>query len=407
MKISVNKKFQNSIYYWLLLLFVPIEAVGGVMANYGGGAVNAIGYIYRGTVILLFGKRILKKKNSRYLIASIILLLGILVNSVIRINSNLESDIMEFIRILYFESLVLGLVDLVRANKIPKAMLEMILKKSSILVMIIYAISLFFGKGLVTYTDAGTGYKAFFNSTNSLTIVLIILSSFHLMLFQRDGKKKDMIIYGIISVFLFLLGSKSGYFFWAMYLLYSYRPKSSIKYAKQIMLIAIVFPIGIYIFLNRFSTQINAIISRFIYFATSSSSNLEFLLSGRNNLLLSGWKGYLSNLNILDIVIGKGSYNMQIVIGQISNWGILKNVEMDFFDVFFCFGIVGLIVTYYLSIRTVLKGRKIRFDAEFVMFLMCIIFSVLGGHVFMDSFGSTIFALIIALNIQKKEMLYK
>ena len=104
-----NKRHtSSSLNYLLLLLFVPIDAVSGIMANYSNGMTNVIGYLYRAIIIIYNGKTIINKSYCEYFIALGILLLGVLLNDVVRINSNFRYDILLFIRLLYFVTICLG-----------------------------------------------------------------------------------------------------------------------------------------------------------------------------------------------------------------------------------------------------------------------------------------------------------
>lgn len=399
MKFKLKLRKNVPLIYWILLLFVPIEAISGIMANYGSGAINIVGYSYRGIIILLYARKFLKKKYMKFSILTLLTLVGVICNGFFRQYGSLSADMMLFIRLLYFETLCLGVADDALNRKLTTTMFEDIMDKSAYFVIFVYLLSFAFGGGLITYTDSNTGYKAFFNSTNSLTCVLIIISSFQVFMFLRDNKKRNLFIYIIISLFLFLLGSKSGIFFWGLYLLYSFWPRASTKYLKRIIGIAIVLPMGAYVLLNKFASQVQDIIKRFLYFQNTSDSTLQFLLSGRNSLLMYAWNEFKNKLTIVDVLHGKGATNMQVVLGKASAWGAVKNVEMDIFDIFFFYGLIGIGITYGLSFYLYNKKLKRPFDGKKLMFWICIMFSILGGHVYMDSFGSTIISLVVGLNL--------
>lgn len=401
MKIRLEIKILKNmpIIYWLLLLFVPVEAISGMMANFSMGTINIIGYSYRGIIIIYYLRKFLKRTYVKFALMTALVLFGVICNGIIRQYGDFSGDILMFIRLLYFESLCLGIADDVLIGRLNIDNIEDILNKSAYIIIGIYALSIAFGSGLTSYADSGAGYKAFFNSINSLTCVLIVLSCFQLYLFLENNKKIHIALYLVLTSFLFLLGSKSGIFFWGIYLLFSLWPQLSMKYIKRIAFIIIFIPIGAYVFLNKFSTQFQDIIQRLMYFQSTSKNNLQFLLSGRNSLFVYALNEFNQNLHIFDIVFGKGASNMQMLIGHISNWGMLKNVEMDIFDIFFFYGVLGVMITYWLVVYFYKNSFKRGFDGKKVLFWICIVFSILGGHIFMDSFGSTILSLIVGLNL--------
>lgn len=396
-KLEINRP----IIYWILLLFVPIEAISGITANFAIGTINFIGYSYRGIIIAYCSRKFLKKRYIVFSLTTVVVFLGIIYNGLLRPYGSLSNDIMMFVRLLYFETLCLGVADDALTGRLNSECIESIFNKSSCFMIIVYAISLITGRGLTSYLDGNSGYKALFNSVNSLTCVLIVLSGFQLFVFLRDNKLKHAFLYLTLTMFLFLLGSKSGIVFWAIYLLFSLRPRLSKKYAQKIIGVIVLVLIGMCVILNRFSNQIMVIIARFAYFQKTSDSTLQFLLSGRSSLLRSAWTVFKDNLNIFDVLFGKGASNMQILIGRVSAWGITKNVEMDLFDIFFFYGILGLAITYGLTFFLYRRKLKQSVNGKEILFWICILFSILGGHIYMDSFGSSILSLVVALNLSK------
>ena len=306
MKIRLEIKILKNmpIIYWLLLLFVPVEAISGMMANFSMGTINIIGYSYRGIIIIYYLRKFLKRTYVKFALMTALVLFGVICNGIIRQYGDFSGDILMFIRLLYFESLCLGIADDVLIGRLNIDNIEDILNKSAYIIIGIYALSIAFGSGLTSYADSGAGYKAFFNSINSLTCVLIVLSCFQLYLFLENNKKIHIALYLVLTSFLFLLGSKSGIFFWGIYLLFSLWPQLSMKYIKRIAFIIIFIPIGAYVFLNKFSTQFQDIIQRLMYFQSTSKNNLQFLLSGRNSLFVYALNEFNQNLHIFDIAFG-------------------------------------------------------------------------------------------------------
>ena len=380
-----------------MLLFVPIEAVGGIMANHLQGAINIIGYSYRGVIILYYSRKFFKKKYFAFAIFSMVLFFSVMYNYLDRQYSSIAFDFISFIRVMYFVTLCIGVADDVLSGKLNYKFIESILDVSAYFVIIVYLLSLVTGSGLTNYMESSSGYKAFFNSVNSLTLVLIILSGFQLYSFIIGRGIHHLILYIIISVNLLLIGSKSGIFFWGIYLLFSLTHRLSKKYISKVISLSLVLLFGVVVFASCFSSQIEAIIGRFMYFHDTSESNLQFLLSGRSTLLSCAYRVYSEEIGVFDVLFGKGVSNMQFLIGMESGWGIIKNIEMDFFDLFFSYGLVSIFVTYGLVIFLCRMRKSHSLNERKIMLLICIVFSILGGHVFLDSFGSTILSLVLGM----------
>lgn len=398
MKINFRVLSNKSIIYWLLLLFVPIEAINGILTNYGNVTINYIGYTYRAIIILYYFSKFRKKKYFGFFMLLTLGLFGIVCNSLVQSNTNFTYDLLLFIRILYCVTICIGVSDDVETNKLSSNDIYDIFDKSAYLLLIIYLISIILGSGFISY-NGESGYKAFFNSINSLTCVCVVLSGFQIYQFFLTNRRKHLVLYILISLCIFLLGSKSGIVFWIIYLIYTLCVNLSIKGLKKIFLSTVVILIGGVILSNYFADEMQAIVARFLYFQGASSSNVEFMLSGRSTLLTYGYEVFNEKLKLWNVIIGKGAYNMQYLIGNISHWGYLKNVEMDFFDLFFFYGISGIALTYGLVFVLYKKNCNTKWnDGRKILLIICLLFSFLGGHIFMDSFGSTVLSLTLALN---------
>lgn len=398
MKIKINK----SLEYWLLILFVPIEAVNGFLLAYSKMTYSPVGYVYRLLLILYFGKACLRKPYSKYLLYFVLLISGVFFNVIMQPYSSIAFDLGMILRILYSAVMCLGIYEMLRTKKVKIEILIKVLNDSSIVMIIVYFLSIVTGFGRSTYGDSG--YKACFNASNSLTIVLVILAGFQLTLFFINKKKSKLIYFMILSIFIFLTGSKSGIVFLILFTAYMLRPKVNKVFLRKLVIVAGITVTLYYLLSHKFDLQMQAIIYRMTYFLKNSNSTIEYALSGRNNLLMAGWDAYKDNFTIVSLFIGNGSYSMHILIGKLSGWGILKSIEMDFFDIFFCFGMMGILSTYFLAIKTAgLRDlRKYNISPVYFLFWMCIVFSILGGHVFMDSFASTLLGLLTAVAAYEK-----
>lgn len=392
MKIRINK----SIEFWLLVLFVPIEAINGLLLNYIGMSFSPVGYLYRIVLILFYVKYLLKSKYLKYLLAFILMITGVVINMVIHPYSSFGTDFGQLFRILYVIVLCIGIHEKIDTGRVSANTILGTIDTSAVFMIVIYLLSILTNSGITTYAEGG--YKAWFNASNSLTLVLVILSGVELTLYFQNKKKYNLIKFLIMDMFIFLAGSKSGIVFLIMFMIYMFWPKFNVIFLKRLLAIALI-AVTLYFVLSRiFNTQMMAILNRMTYFIGNSDSKVQYLLSGRNDLLFYGWKAFVECFNPSSIIFGNGTYNMHILIGRMSGWGIEKNIEMDFFDIFFEFGVLGLFSTYWLTLKLVGIRKMNKMSPVYMLFLICILFSILGGHVFTDSFGTTILSMIAALS---------
>lgn len=390
---------KRTLEYWLLVLFIPVEAINGLIVNYFGLSFSPVGYIYRALLIAFFFRYAMTAKYCRYMLAYILMTLGVFININIQPYSSLGIDLGQSFRILYVMCLCIGLNYQIRNERIKKDFIIDILNSSTNILIAIYLLSAITHTGIAAYSGE-VGYKAWFNSSNSLTIVMVILAGIQLIQYFKTRNKPFIIKFFILSIFLFLLGTKSGVVFLAIFVIYMYLPKKiSLLYMKRLGGMAIIAGLSYALLFYCFNDYVSKIIERISYFIATSDSLIQYLFSGRNDLLVCGWKAYVSQLNLFAFLFGKGTRNMQVLIGQFSSWSIIKSIEMDFFDILFELGILGIYVTYLMvfSITGIRKLKIKNFSPVYILFGLCIIFSILAGHVFTDSFGSTILALISAL----------
>ena len=137
-----------------------------------------------------------------------------------------------------------------------------------------------------------------------------------------------------------------------------------------------------------------------------SNKFLNILLSSRDIYLMQKVDN-LDNYNVFDYLIGIGKN--QKIYGEISS----KNIEMDFLDILFNFGIIGFIIYYALVIYILLKliiyfisnFKKILFDYEFIALYLSVILSfiisTLSGHTLGAPSVSFLLAIILSTLYKK------
>jgi hypothetical protein len=128
-------------------------------------------------------------------------------------------------------------------------------------------------------------------------------------------------------------------------------------------------------------------------------------LSNRNTFFAKALENYKENYNLLEKIIGVGHYHFEKL-----NDG--KIVEIDFLDIFFSYGYLGVFAlmafVWYLLVVSYKKSKSKDFIfANFVFMMVVVLFiqSSLAGHVFGSGFANIFIALLFSfLTVKQSEI---
>lgn len=405
---------KNKCVFYILVCTLIIEAINGVYISFFNKNSSWIGTIFRIVVLAYFLLNYLlsKKKASVILIGLFLYFICNVMYSYYVFDPHLDGlryNITENVRILLPMVIILGLKSMIQKNELSVTIFDKIMQQSIKIIICIYLFGWIFGIGKSTYLDAG--YKSVFNSINSLNIVLIVLFIFQI---ERTIKIKKNILEIFYCVFIFialiLLGTKSSIIIVAFYFFIRILLSKLNVFMLKKFLVAIVMILLISIFMYTvFRKQISSIFIRQLYMFENSGSLIStYLFSGRNELLVVSLRNYLDNLSVANLFLGIGSnYNQKIIASVMQCYGVKKSIEMDLFDILISNGIIGIVITYGISIIQFLKNYKVlrkngRYDV-IISFIVFIIYSITGGHVFTDSLGTTYFAITTAMCLVENE----
>lgn len=405
MNYNISSRKEKNVYLILILTLI-IDALNGVLINNFGINNTFIGVIYRSFILIYFLINYIAKGRKKFaLFISMFLLFSIqVVFCYYYFNGTIKSiafDLEQILRIALTIIICSSLMYMIKKEIIKKEIIYKIIYDSTNILIILYVIGLLLGIGSSTYGDAG--YKSLFNANNALNITVIILFIFDFELYIKERRKINIFKSLILISILILLGSKSSFIFIGLYFLLRLLLEKNFKRMFKILMVIIFSIIVIYIIINLFFyNQFIDIINRQKYFLFKEYNNKSlstFFLSGRDVFLDAAYEYIKKYLNIISLFFGFGSYNMQLNIANYIGIYSFKNIEMDFFDILFSNGIIGIIITYGYSIKifvkNFLKDIKLKKYDSIISFICIIIFSFTGGHVFTDSMASTFLALVL------------
>lgn len=250
--------------------------------------------------------------------------------------------------------------------------------------------SFVFGVGNSTYGWGG-GTKGFFSSGNSLGIYIGSLAILYLSLYKyKYVKRSEFYLFLIIPVSLLLLSSKTALLLSAIILIY-WLFVSGFRYLI-IPLFILLFSVYFNDIYKSLSILFEVIISRY----NNSPDLFSFIASGRNEFVENAFSVfYKSEPSILRYLIGMGSF---ISYQNINSFHVVYDtLETDIFDMFFMYGIFGVLfyIGLFYYIFTYARCNK----AILLSLLLLFSHSLIAGHVIFN--GMSCVALLSILVISK------
>jgi len=416
--IIIPKRLVQRLYILIFAIVPLIDSMNGYFLKGGFEGSLTIGSIYRMVLILFVACAVIGHLSKRnFICLSIIIgyfIFACIIQKVSGINSkSLLSEVQNLMQWGLIFVLFFSYSDLYRDKVLRNKEIEIIFSVWELLVPLTLIIPYVLGIGYNTYYD--TGYKGFYYSTNALTYFLIILYTFSIYkLLKRITIIKLLKVY-MIGYSLAMLGTKSGYvaivvipiictsmrlkdIFTKFKLKNISLSKKQVKIYSVYLVLIIISLLGIAkLFTSTYSSQIQKIISRHTYFWGKSSSLISFITTGRSDRI-ADFNSYIKE---------SGSYLFRFIFG--SGTSIKTDVgviEMDYFDAFFMFGLIGTCIFIAFSIYVYMFREKEN-RVEGIAYILTIAYSFLGGHVWNNAFATTCFAMVCEKLISKKKCMKK
>lgn len=270
------------------------------------------------------------------------------------------------------------------------------------------------GIGNSTY-DETTGFKGFYFATNDIAYAFLTL----LFLIGWFLIRREKLFPSIVFVLLYLsnmyclliLGTKSGLLAGVLYSLYLVfyfisHYQSRTLYEQFFLFEFLLLMSSLLVLKGKefLLKYLSSVIARFAYFKTLYQDDwLRLFLSSRNVYLKDAGEQFLQTPNNQIIFwFGSGFENRWEWYGR--KGGL---IEMDFFDMFFSYGMIGFVVlVLVVSYFWISICRKDRSKFGLFLLLFTIIYSFLVGHVFFSALSATVFGfMVMFIQEIKKEQL--
>lgn len=266
---------------------------------------------------------------------------------------------------------------------------ETIIILNSILIFIGFIFKIDF---LKSYGDFRFGYKGLIFAQNEVSLFYLIAFFYSIYKFRYENK---IILLLVVLVASFLLGTKVGMFLipsiTLMYFMFFYKRWISSISITLLGLILLFFIINVKMLIHEsFTLLIKNKAFAYVIYHFQYGDFMTALFSGRNNLLYSKFiPDIKENWNIINYLFGGTNL-------------LRAGTEMDLFDLFLSFGIMGSLLYLYLLYKVIIFKNKYWFS--FILFIVYLITAFLSGHFFTSALNSTYLAiLILAYKLEFKQ----
>ncbi len=406
----------NKLVYVLFLFMPVIESFNGYFVHL------AISDIYRILInvlivcsVVIYQKNFYKSVVDAILLVSVLIVLTLL--QLLLLHGNLvvlKSDLNTIFRIMLFPMYVAYFKVAIKSNWIKINSIINILDAYSIQYMLLVIVPNIFGLGLATYdstvnstvtliSDTSIGNKGYFLEVNSLIAILIAM-----MIYSGEtawkGKfyKSFSSYYGFMFLIslgniyaLLLVATKTGiamailyiFFFLIRLLIYTNMLKE-IKFLILLFLIIVLFNSG-----KLLEEMFADVIKRGMYFFNLFQGDwLRFLTSSRSEYLKQTFQNIdKSGKGLIITVIGGGYY---LNFTNLNEFYKRSVTEMDWFDFYFSYGVVGVIfyINYLknglLNYLFLNKYKQIK-----IIVTVFLVYSFFAGHIIFNAMTVTILAM--------------
>ncbi|MGX7773665.1 hypothetical protein ACWNPI_00545 [Limosilactobacillus fermentum] len=391
--ISSNRR-PAYLYIFLLMILPIMDSLNGLIN--GGGNENGIslGIVYRIVLVVVglvywcvYG---VDKEDITYLM---ILFTYLIISAVVYYNYYISTYTILLFKLLLPILVIVTLVSLYRVGKVDINILNRIMNFWTILFPLTLLLAYILGIGFSTYGNnsnlpgESVGFKGLYYAQNDISYVIDILYLYVVNKIVNQINLFNLIGFILVLFSSIIMGLKGNYLIIiavTIFYLVRIEKDSSTKRRKFVLLIMIVT--GIIAGLILFKDDINKIVERWQYFY-SRNGFLSFITSTRSDRIAPTFEWLKDTLGFTGILIGSGySYTDMIVP--------YKFVEMDFFDIFFQIGVIGVLLIYGYYLKLYLRNRKTQFYSG--AFLLTLLISCLSGHILETALSGVFFGVICA-----------
>lgn len=397
---NINKYIKNH-FNLIITIFVVSQPIIDVLTSlmvYYGNFLVTIGVISKIIllVFLLYSYFVVFKQRSKKVV---LYLFSIFIYLSIFMFINNINDIKELFKILFLPTSFILIYEIFKFNKSNfdyKNIIYMVMIYS-LLIIIPYLLNI----GFDSYEVAKKGSLGWFNSANEISAIISISLPLIFIYSFNHFKPYKLVIFIPIIASLFIMGTKTPLISLAICLIYyvlkyaSYLIKNKkYKAIGALSGIIILSSISLIIIVPKTYIYKNTII-HLNYLKVDEASDL-FDYKMMDHFMFGSRLSFAENIN--EVYIKSPIQNNVFGIGFQKP---AKLAEMDFVDIFYRMGIIGLVITLlpiiYLFIKVKDKDKK-----YYLSIFISILVSIFAGHVLTAPSVSFVLLLIMTNCLLKK-----
>lgn len=368
----------------IILIFIFLQPIIDLLTSISINYLHltiSVGIVVRSLFLVLiiyyyvFIRKI-SKKQLMYLLGILVFSLSFIIFIYLS-KEPMASNIVSLIKYLYFIILLI-LIDS-KDLKISKRNLFYIALIYILLIFVPRMLSLDFN----SYREGNIGSVGIFNSGNEINAILVFLLPVYLTnLLKEQSLAYRLIFFAVMAYVSLLTGTKVLLFFFLLITLIKILPeaKKLSNKAKIASLIGVGITCALLVILIPKTNFYHNIVLSLEYNNINSFKDI-FSYNFLNNVIFHERLTFL--VNNFNIYINSGIRSILFGIGLTSNSILLKEVEMDLYDILITFGIIGTLLLVIPVIKYLLSLNKQ--DKDLIIgTIFLLIVSIISGHVLLS-----------------------
>lgn len=377
----------DSLILLILIFILAVDSFNGILLRFSGNLLSLSLAVKTFLIILMSFRFVSYNKTFRNLfLVFALLLLGQAFYYLIALDSNRLFNFAILIKLLFFPYVLIFFHSLRETREIT---FEKFKRRFLDISFWIIAINIMFGAIGIGFSQYSNKYGTvgFFYAGNELSALMILVFAHKLYYAYKQSIIKFFIFSFLILFISIFKVTKSALFgSFILIILVPYLSSSpnifaiNLKRLKFLGLFLFVFPImTYYAYFFILKTQI---LDRVLYFYNKYNL-LTFLLSSRDKILNDAFEVWLSKFSILQKLFGASPAGFQNLMTD--SYKHTYTVEMDFFDLFFHFGINGILYFLFWLWLVYRSYKEYQSNSDylpnFIAALLLFFISFISGHV--------------------------
>lgn len=267
-----------------------------------------------------------------------------------------------------------------------------------------YWIAIGTGTSLMSYPYDKSGYSGWFFAANELSVIILILLAFTCVAYFYNQTLFSIIAFSLILSMTPMVGTKTA-FFGAFIIvisaiiggLFTIKPRRMLPMIVPVVFFIVLLPNTPAMYnTNLFQSEPNQVDE-----PIENTSTMNHMLSSRDVYFEDTKSEYIASPSV----------NKLVGLGYAGRYeSHPKTIEMDFYDLFFSFGMIGTIILLYplvLVTWQVIRSFQIKVPYMLLVgsYLLCLGVAFYVGHViFAPAVISYVGILLLALKISSREV---